>query len=410
MHLTEQRNDYKEEKMKRYGKYFALFSLIYFIQGINGITSMPIFFYLKNDLGLSVQEMAYLGSVIGVAWIIKPLWAIIVDSVSIYHSNKKSYIIIGYIVIMSMMFYVALTGLTLNKYIAVSMIVSLALAFCDVSGDGWMIVVGQKNDICDKLQTFQWSAVSVASIIVGLVGGYLAKNYSYNVAYFIVGLFVMLAVIYVAFINKTEENYNKKAFNRKCMGGLREGFRNKQLWLSATFLLFLWFSPSFGIALNFKMVDVMGITKIQLGVIQSVGACGAIVGGIIFYIICKRISLKKLLYLSVLVSGATTFCFLYYPNIYIALLYAVIFGISGTICHLVVLTYCAKITPKNAESFFFSGLCSILNLGAMLSGLAGGYLYPIVGLDLLIIISGVFTLMCIVFIPFLKINGGLKNG
>jgi predicted MFS family arabinose efflux permease len=71
---------------------------------------------------------------------------------------------------------------------------------------------------------------------------------------------------------------------------------------------------------------------------------------------------------------------------------------------LVILDYAAQITPKEAEAFTFAGLCSIINLGSMGSGVLGGWLYPQIGLSWLIIISGVFTLFCLFFIPYLKLN------
>jgi len=77
------------------------------------------------------------------------------------------------------------------------------------------------------------------------------------------------------------------------------------------------------------------------------------------------------------------------------------------ISHLVVLDFAARITSKEAECFIFAGLCSILNLSAMLSRVVGGFLYSHIGLNNLIIISGGFTLLCLGFIPFLKI--GVKN-
>ena len=74
------------------------------------------------------------------------------------------------------------------------------------------------------------------------------------------------------------------------------------------------------------------------------------------------------------------------------------------ISQLVILDYAAQITPKEAEAFTFAGLCSVMNLGAMGSGVLGGWLYPRIGLNWLIIVSGLFTFLCLLFIPHLKIK------
>jgi predicted MFS family arabinose efflux permease len=52
----------------------------------------------------------------------------------------------------------------------------------------------------------------------------------------------------------------------------------------------------------------------------------------------------------------------------------------------------------------FAFLTSIINLGSIGSGFLGGYLYSKIGLGPLIIVSGLTSLMILIFIPFLKIE------
>jgi predicted MFS family arabinose efflux permease len=52
----------------------------------------------------------------------------------------------------------------------------------------------------------------------------------------------------------------------------------------------------------------------------------------------------------------------------------------------------------------FAFLTSIINLGTMGSGFLGGYLYSKIGLGPLIALSGLTSLMILIFVPFLKIE------
>jgi predicted MFS family arabinose efflux permease len=52
----------------------------------------------------------------------------------------------------------------------------------------------------------------------------------------------------------------------------------------------------------------------------------------------------------------------------------------------------------------FAFLTSIINLGSIGSGFLGGYLYSKIGLGPLIVVSGLTSLMILIFIPFLRIE------
>ncbi len=146
------------------------------------------------------------------------------------------------------------------------------------------------------------------------------------------------------------------------------------------------------------------MTKMQLGYIVTVGAIFSVVGTFLFGLMCKKINLKLFLYLTVIMSTISTFMYLYIPSLSIVYLYTAIFSFTGGITHIVILTYCGTLIDDNCEAIVFSGLMSILNVGGLLSGIVGAFLFPYVGLSALIIISGLFTFMCIFLIPFLNIR------
>jgi len=234
--------------MNKYSKkIFIVFGLVYFVQGIQGLSTLPIFFWLKDDIGLTVTQMTSYGALIGVAWLIKPIWAFITDSVAIKGSHRKSYIVLAYVSIIAICVYISMNGLTLSSYLVLMSIVSLALAFSDVACDGLMVEVGQKFDICDKLQSVQWACVSIASVLTGVTGGYIARYLGVRFSTGVIGGIMILVLVYITLIDKTPERKAKKILNTgKCLNGIKEGVKNKKLWISVAFLFCLWASPSFG--------------------------------------------------------------------------------------------------------------------------------------------------------------------
>lgn len=386
----------------KYLKYYLLFALIYFGQGIYGLPDQSIFYLMKETWNLGVDKIAYIGALITIPWIIKPLYGIISDTFPILGYRRKSYLVINYIVIALLGVYVFLFGLSISTLIITSILATIAFAMNDVCCDGIMVEKGQKYNLTGKFQSVQWGAISIASLITGVVGGIIAKYLDYRVAYLLVVVFILGILVYMLKFYKEKKRIEK--INIKSFIGIKKAVKSKQLWLAMAFLFCLWFSPSFGTALMFKMRDVLIFDKIFIGLLSTTGSAFGIIGAIVYWKVCKKLNLKVLLYCTTIFAGITTFCYLYYPNWQIALTYAVIFGVFGMISHLVILDYAARITPKEAEGFAFAGICSVLNLAGMGSRALGGYLYPRIGLDWLIVISGIFTLICITFIPHLRIG------
>ena len=388
---------------KKYFKYYILFSLIYFGQGIYHLPAQSIELWLKDIMGLGVEKIAYIAAFATIPWTIKPLYGIISDSLPLFGYRRKSYLIISYILIILTSLYIFFFGLTIPTLLLINVLAATCFSFSDVCCDGIMVEKGQECNMTGVFQSVQWGAISVASVLTGLFGGLIAQYLNYRYANLFVALIILGILGFI--IKNYKEKKRTEKINTKSFIGIKKAIKNKQLWLALVFLFCLWFSPSFGLALRWKMRDVLHFNEIFIGLLGTTGAGFGILGAIIYSKICKKVNLKKLLKWSIIFSGITTFCFLYYPNWIVALIYAVLFGVFGMIAHLVVLDYAAKITPKEAEGFAFAGICSVLNLGGMLSGVVGGFLYPKIGLNWLIIISGLFTLLCLFFIPHLKIKG-----
>jgi hypothetical protein len=74
---------------------------------------------------------------------------------------------------------------------------------------------------------------------------------------------------------------------------LRQGVRSGPLGQAAGFI-FLWnFSPSFGVPLEYHMVDALGITKIQLGILTSLGSGAAMLGAMVFGRYATRLAPRR---------------------------------------------------------------------------------------------------------------------
>jgi len=373
-------------------------ALVYFSQGIGGLAGQPLFFYLKETLGLPASTVMYLGSVTTIPWMIKPLYGWVSDTFPLWGYRRKSYMIAsGLLSATTATFLGIIPALSLLFLYVVLILDSLGGAIKDVAVDGIMVEEGQRLGLTGRIQAIQWGSLTLASVITGLAGGYIAEHFDYHLAFGLIAVFPALVACLALFYNE------KPAANSTQRVPMREVLKNRQLLLSMLFLFLLWFSPSFGVPVSFKMRDELHFSKLYMGFLGTLGSAFSILGAVWYWKVSKKINLKKWLTISTVVSAISTFAYLYLTKTSIVV-YTVLFGIASMATQLIIMDFCARICPQGKEATTFALIMSVLNFGTFMSGIAGGKLYDLVGYAWLVVISGVTTLLCLLLIPYLKIE------
>ena len=373
-------------------------ALVYFNQGIGSLTGQPLFFYLKETLGLSPSTMMYLGSVTTLPWMIKPLYGWISDTFPLWGYRRKSYMILsGGLGVFTALTIGILPSLPLFALYAFLILDALSGAMKDVAVDGIMVEEGQRLGITGKIQSIQWGSLTLATVITGVAGGWIAEHFDYHLSFMIVALFPAMVAGLAWFYRVLPASHPRETIPWK------EVLKNKRLLLSMLFLFLFWFSPAFGVPISFKMRDEFHFSRLTMGLLSTVGSACSILGAVWYWKVNRTIDLKKWLIISVLVSGFSTFAYLYLTPASIWV-YTVLFGVFSMAIQLIVMDFSARICPKGKEATTFALITSILNLGTFLSGIAGGKLYDLVGYHWLVLISGAATFLCLPLIPYLRVE------
>src|SRR3989338_5088768 len=77
--LSRKKREYN--KIRKGGVWiFALSSAVYFTQGIEGLPSQGLFYYLKETLHFSPEKIMIIGSITMSAWLVKPVIGYIIDN------------------------------------------------------------------------------------------------------------------------------------------------------------------------------------------------------------------------------------------------------------------------------------------------------------------------------------------
>ena len=183
----------------------------------------------------------------------------------------------------------------------------------------------------------------------------------------------------------------------------KELFVNKGFLIACLFLFLYKYNPSFGTPLSFIERDVFKWSGQWMGTLGAIVSCFEILGAIIFFKMCKKINIKKWLYISVFLGAVTTLCYLYFTPVS-AIVYGVAFSVLGMFVHLIVMSFMAKSTISGKEATSFALLCSISNLAGTSSSLSGAFLFPKIGLQPLIVVSALTSFLCLPLIKKLKIK------
>jgi len=375
---------------------FALSASVYFTQGIEGLPGQAFFYYLKETLKFSPSTIMYLGTITGIAWLIKPIWGYVMD---VFKLKKRTWILLALALDLIIAAFIGLWAIPVAIIIALMTIKSTNAAFRDVAVDGIMVVEGQKNNCCGRIQSIQWMAISIASILTGITGGYIAEKFNYQLGYLLlIPIFILVAIpaLFYKEKPKTREKFKVEK--------IKKLFKDKRYLIGGIlFMFFYCYSPSFGTPLLFIQRDEFHWSKLFIGVLGTVLSALEILGAIVYYKFSKKLNVRKWLLFSVFLGASTTMCYLYYTP-FTAIVYAVVFCIVGMFIHLILLDYVARICPKGLETTAFALLCSVMNIAGTVSSLTGAALLPIVGLKPLIVISALTSFLCLAFIKYVKVE------
>lgn len=370
---------------------FALSSTVYFTQGIEALPSQSLFYYLKETLKFSPQKIMLLGSITTVSWLVKPVIGYIIDN----FLNKKAWIFISLALDVILVLYLGLAALPIVILVAVLILNSTNAAFRDVSVDGIMCVEGKKNNTTGKIQSIQWISISVAGLLTGIGGGYIAEKWNYQMAFlFLIPVYFLVAL--PAYFYKEEDPVKLKPSSTLIID-LKRLFADKRIIILCLFIFLYSYSPSFGTPLLFMQRDNFRWSKIWIGFLATLGTIFQICGAILYYKFSQRLNIKKWLLFSVFLGAVVTLSYLYYTPV-TAVVYDILYSLIGMFIFVMVLDFMAQNSIKGLEATSFALLCSVNNLAQVASSLSGAILLPVLGLKWLIVLSAFTSFLCLFLI------------
>jgi BT1 family len=397
----EQLNPFKTAESRRLA---ILFAVIYFAQGMWYLPHQTLTIVFK-DAGYSVGRIADFFVVSSTPWLIKPLYGLLSDFYPIFGRRRVSYLVLTSSLAAAAGFLVAAIGTTeYGTLLVLFTAMGLGLAFTDVLADAVMVENGRKHGLTGAFQSMQWAAIYTSSILVGLIGGWMAQRRNLVGAFTLAACFPLISLaIVTAFVREGPARRDRAALLER-LSAVRSALQAREVWLVAGFIFFSTFSPSFGPGFLFYQTDRLGFSQEFIGALNALQSFGSVLGALAYGPLSRRWPLRRTINVTIGLSAAWTLVYLLYRGPWSGAAIDFTYGWVYMVTSLSLLDLAARACPTHVECTFFALLMSVYNAGLQGSQWTGGHLYDSVGFERLVLISTGATLLTYILVPFVHVE------
>jgi len=406
------------ENKQAIGHLLVFFALVYVVEGlgqIGGLIAQPLNYFLKEVHGWTPFQVTAFLTVFNLPWIIKPVYGLISDFVPLFGYRRKSYLIIVNIAAIAGYLWASTLTEPGNLVIAL-MLTAYAMAISSTLCGAVLVENGQRLHESGTFVNQQWLWFNIAAMAAAILGGQLVEHLAPASALHTAAAIVAIAPLAVIFgtlflIDEKKAVVNTQGI-KETLNGLAAGFRRRELWIVAVFMFLYYFSPGLSTPLYFHMTDNLHFSQAYIGILGSISSAGWVAGALLYRWFFGRLTLKRLLNLSIALGTLTTAAFLLLSSEASAAIIYFCSGFSAMLATVATLTLAADYCPPRAEGFSFAVLMSIINFANTLADNVGSFLYTHsfhYTLPPLVLISAAFTAFAFVLVPLLRL-GNKRQG
>ena len=386
----------------------AAIALVYFVQGILGLSRLAKEFFVKDELGLDPAAASLIFTVSSFPWLVKPLWGFVSDAVPLFGYRRKSYLAlcgvlgtVGGVALATVVDDVpsAAVAFTLG---------SLSTAFADVVIDGVVVARAREAEspaAGGALQSLCWGSVAFGGILSAYYSGSLIETNGTRFVFGVTAMFPLLIACAAALVREdpardADEGTNENepegyVAPRRAARALELGTalwsvgKRRAIWAPALFV-FLWqATPNPGTAMFYFQTNQLGFQPEFLGRVALARAVAALAGVFLYNAYLKKTPLKKMFFGSavagaslgltqlVLVTGLNREWGI--DDRLFSLGDSVLLTVLGEVSFLPVLVLAARVCPAGVEATLFAALMSVFNAGGVVSGALGAALTSALG-------------------------------
>ncbi|KAL3505937.1 hypothetical protein ACH5RR_031319 [Cinchona calisaya] len=378
-------------------------AMVYFVQGVLGISRLAVSFYLKDDLHLDPAETAVISGFSSLPWLIKPLYGFISDSFPLFGYRRRSYLVLSGL--LGAISWCLMATFVDSKYDAAFCILlgSLSVAFSDVVVDSMVVerARGESQSMSGSLQSLCWGSSAFGGIVSAYFSGSLVDAYGVRFVFGVTALLPLITSAVAVLVREQPVLGPARAQSISLSSpGFLESTKNSiiQLWVAVkqpdvllpTLFIFLWqATPQSDSAMFFFTTNRLGFTPEFLGRVKLVTSVASLLGVGIYNGFLKKVPLRKIFVITTITGaglGLTQVLLVTGLNRqfgisdeWFSIGDSLILTVLGQVSFMPVLVLAARICPEGMEATLFATLMSVSNGGSVLGGLIGAGLTQLFG-------------------------------
>lgn len=388
--------------------------VIYFVQGALGLSRLAITFRLKDELGLPPSKVAALLGLTNLPWVLKPLYGFLSDSVPIFGSHRRSYLILSGLLGSAAWAWLAVRGGAPIAIVAGATVASLTVAFSDVVADSIVVertrAAQERGDVglAGDLQSFCWLAQSFGGMATAYFSGSLLERFSTRIVFLLTAVLPLLVTVFGARIReeparplggdlmgsaggtaleKSLDNPRLATLERVRL--LWSALSDRRVLLPSLVVFIILAKPSADVPFLFFLNNKLGFGPEMLGRLKLAESVASFLGVLTYKAFLKEVPTQKIfryttlafvplgLLQVLLVSGYNRR--LGIPDRALAFGDDVALAALGQISFMPTLVVAARLCPPGVEGTLFATLMSIDNAGRIIGQETGSLLTKVLG-------------------------------
>ena len=168
--------------------FISILGLEYLNNGLKTMTSLATSELLLTKYGLESKEMQHRVALIALPWTIKLFYGIVIETLPIFISRNRSYIVLtGFLQFLTAIIIATKDFENVDIFMGLLIVMNLSAAVLDVVADGIMVMEAKKDPErgSEALQSFSWILLYFGGIIGGAGGGYMIDKVNPVYAFYV---------------------------------------------------------------------------------------------------------------------------------------------------------------------------------------------------------------------------------
>lgn len=359
--------------------YFSLLSLLVSFTAPGApLLTIPTTFMLKNQLHASASQVALFGFLTAAPLYLSPVFGLARDRWNPLGRRDRGYLLLFAPVSMLAFAGLALSRLSVVGLLAGILIATVASQFMLAAYSGLTALVGQEQSMSGRLASLLGVMGSAPLVGGALVSGWIVAHVSPRNTF--LGAAAMAVAIGLLGMWKPSAVFehvysHPMAQGADFWGDVKRLLRHKAIYPVLLISSLSQFTPGLNTPMQYYLTDKLGAADAMYGYYLAIYAASYIPTYFVYGWLCKRVSLKKLLFWGTVIEIPQMVPLVFVHSGHQALVLAVPLGLMGGLAIAAYTDLTMRACPPGLQGTFMALMVSLVSLAISGGNLIGTALY-----------------------------------